>query len=184
MTPLVVEHRLPAEQRAEIPRFRPDACEAVRREPAADVLRVAAEEEGAARVRDHVDHLGQVNQHDPPVVHQQVVRGQVAVREAVPGQDDERLYQLFPLAGQFGRTWPGFGAAAARRSRRPSRWNSSSSSVSRICAGQGWHLGDVQPGQRAELAAAHWPAMACRPNALRLDMARLTLDSLVRRPSR
>ena len=33
-------------------------------------------------------------------------------------------------------------------------------------------------------AAAHWPAMASLPNAVRLAMARLTRDSLTRRPSR
>src|SRR5579875_2939915 len=36
----------------------------------------------------------------------------------------------------------------------------------------------------ANSAIAHWPAIASRPNALRLDMARLTRDSRVRRPSR
>ena len=63
--------------------------------------------------------------------------------------------------------------------------NSSSSSVPRICAGYGTGTPAVYSrASAANSALAHWPAMACRPNALRLATARLTRDSLVRRPSR
>jgi hypothetical protein len=63
--------------------------------------------------------------------------------------------------------------------------NSSSSSVPRICTGYG--TGTPAAYSRASAlnsAPAHCPAIASRPNALRLATARLVRDSRVRRPSR
>jgi hypothetical protein len=82
-------------------------------EPGGDVLGVAVEEATAVRVGDDVDHLRQVNHHQPPVMDQQVVRGQVAVREAEAGESGHGLDQLAPEAGEFGR--PGAGLGEARR---------------------------------------------------------------------
>src|SRR3954454_7156906 len=75
--PSVIEHGLAAEQGGQVRRGGAGGpVEAAGGEPAADVLRVAGEVPGALRVGDHVDHLGQVDHDQPPVVHQQVVRGQ------------------------------------------------------------------------------------------------------------
>jgi hypothetical protein len=54
---LGVDQGLLAEQGGEIPGLRADVGQAMRGEPATDVLRVTGEEEGAPWVRDHVDHL-------------------------------------------------------------------------------------------------------------------------------
>ena len=70
-----LEQGLATEQVGQVRGFRADPAQAARGEPAADVLRVAGEVPGAARVRDHVHHLGQVDHHQPSVVYQQVVRG-------------------------------------------------------------------------------------------------------------
>jgi hypothetical protein len=52
-------------------------------------------------MRHHVNHLRQVDHHQPPAVHQQVVRGQVPVREPQPGQAGEGRHELLPQAGQL-----------------------------------------------------------------------------------
>src|SRR5437868_8311026 len=80
-------------------------------EPGGDVLRVSVEEAAAARVGDDVDHLGQVDHHQPPVVDEQVVRGQVAVRVSGPGEGRHGLDELAPEAGQLIRPGAGLGEA-------------------------------------------------------------------------
>jgi len=80
-------------------------------EPGGDVLGVAVEEAAAARVGDDVDHLGHVDHHQPPLVDEQVVRGQVAVREADGGESSHGLDKLAPEAGEFGRIGAGLGEA-------------------------------------------------------------------------
>src|SRR5580704_11188689 len=80
-------------------------------EPGGDVLRVSAEEAAAVRVGDDVDHLRQVDHHQAPVVDEQVVRGQVAVREADAGESCHGLDKLAPEASEFGRLGAGLGKA-------------------------------------------------------------------------
>jgi hypothetical protein len=82
-------------------------------EPGGDILGVAVEEAAAVRVGDDVDHLWQVDHHQPPVVDEQVVGGQVAVREADVRQCCHGLDELAPEACEFG--WPGAGLAEAGR---------------------------------------------------------------------
>jgi hypothetical protein len=62
-------------------------------------------------VRDDVDHLREVDHHQPAVVHKQVVWRQVAVREAVPGERVKRGDELVPEAGRELVAWPGLGQA-------------------------------------------------------------------------
>jgi hypothetical protein len=50
----------------------------------------------AARGRHHVDHLGQVDDHEVPAVHQEVVRREVPVREPLVGQQAQHVQQLVP----------------------------------------------------------------------------------------
>jgi len=71
-------------------------------EPGGDVPGVAVEETSAVRVGDDVDHLRQVDHHQPPVVDEQVVRRQVAVREAGAGEGCHGLDKLAPEVGEFG----------------------------------------------------------------------------------
>jgi hypothetical protein len=78
-------------------------------EPGGDILGVAVEEAAADRVRDNVDHLGQVDHHQPPLVDEQVIGRQVAVREAGARERHHGLDELAPEAGEFGRCWTGLG---------------------------------------------------------------------------
>ena len=80
-------------------------------EPGGDVLGVSVEEAAAVRVRNDVDHLGQVDHHQPSMVDEQVVRGQVAVREAGAGESRHSLDELAPEAGELGRVGAGLGEA-------------------------------------------------------------------------
>ena len=50
-------------------------------------------------MRDDIDHLRQVDHHQPPAVDEQVVRGQVTVREAGAGESRHGLDELVPEAG-------------------------------------------------------------------------------------
>src|SRR5271166_208155 len=83
--PASLEAGFAQEQGGEVLGFRVHAGQAVLAEPPADVLRVPGQEPGPARVRDHVDHLRQVDHDQPPAVDQHVVGGQVAVGQAVLG---------------------------------------------------------------------------------------------------
>jgi hypothetical protein len=62
-------------------------------------------------VRDDVDHLGQVDHHQPATVDEQVVRRQVAVRVACARQRRHGLDELAPEAGELGRVGAGLGEA-------------------------------------------------------------------------
>jgi ATP-binding cassette, subfamily B, bacterial len=73
--PASLEAGFAQEQGGEVLGFRVHAGQAVLAEPPADVLRVPGQEPGPARVRDHVDHLRQVDHDQPPVVDQHVVGG-------------------------------------------------------------------------------------------------------------
>jgi len=79
--------------------------------PGSDVPGIALQVTAAARVRDDVDHLGQVDHHQPAVVHEQVVRGQVAVRVASARQCRHGLHQLTPEDGELGRVGARLGEA-------------------------------------------------------------------------
>jgi len=60
-------------------------------------------------MRDHVDHLRQVDHHERARVDQQVVRRQVAMREPAPGERDQRRHQLIPEVGKLPVVRPGLG---------------------------------------------------------------------------
>ena len=78
-------------------------------EPLGDVGRVPLQEAAPVRVRDHVNHLRQVDHHQPAGVDEQVVRRQVAVRVPAPGERDQGLDQLIPEIGQLPVIGPGLG---------------------------------------------------------------------------
>jgi hypothetical protein len=52
-------------------------------------------------MRDHVNHLRQVDHHERALVDEQVVGRQVAVRQPAAGEGDEGVYQLIPEIRQF-----------------------------------------------------------------------------------
>jgi hypothetical protein len=52
-------------------------------------------------VRDHVNHLREVDHHERARVHEQVVGRQVAVREPAARQRDQGRHQLIPEIGQL-----------------------------------------------------------------------------------
>jgi hypothetical protein len=60
-------------------------------------------------MRDHVDHLRQVDHHEGARVDEQVVRRQVAVREPTPGERDQGRHQLIPKIGQLPLVRPRLG---------------------------------------------------------------------------
>jgi hypothetical protein len=81
------------------------------REPGGDVPGVAVEKAAAVRVGDDVDHLRQVDHHQPPVMDEQVVCRQVAVREAGAGEGCHGLDELAPETGEVGRPGADLGEA-------------------------------------------------------------------------
>jgi len=60
-------------------------------------------------MRDHVDHLRQVDHHERARVDEQVVGRQVAVREAAAGERDQGGHQLIPKIGELPVVRPGLG---------------------------------------------------------------------------
>jgi hypothetical protein len=48
-------------------------------------------------MRDHVDHLGQVDQDDTPVMNEHVVGGQIAMRQSEASHAAQRRDQLIPV---------------------------------------------------------------------------------------
>ena len=60
-------------------------------------------------MRDHVNHLRQVDHHQGAGVDQQVVRRQVAVRVPAPGERDQGVDQLIPEVGQLPFVGPRLG---------------------------------------------------------------------------
>ena len=110
--------------------------DAVTGEPAADVDAVALQELRSARVGGHVDDLGQVDEHEPAVVDEQVVGRQVAVGPAPgPASTWPRRHwsNRSSASARDGRHWANRGAA--RPSGSP--MNSSSSSVPSSWTGYG-----------------------------------------------
>ena len=91
------------------------------REPPAHVGGVPVQELRAPRVGDHVHHLGQVDHDQPPLVDQQVVRGQVAVGQPFAGQDGQRRHELVPQAPPARLPRGGSRPAAVRPCRRARR---------------------------------------------------------------
>jgi hypothetical protein len=79
------------------------------RKPLGDVLDISVKEATAVRVGDDVDYLGQVDHHQPPVVDEQVVGGQVAVRVAGASERRHGVDKLPPEASQLGRVGAGLG---------------------------------------------------------------------------
>src|SRR5580693_1641346 len=149
--PTSVEAGFPAEQGGQVPGLRMHARQPVMAEPPADVLRVPGQKSGPARISDHVDHLRQVDHDQPSVVDQDVVRGQVAVRQPVAGQGDHRLHHLVPEPGELGRAGPGLGQPRRGRPvRRPDELQQQlgAEDLHRVRHGS---PGRAQPGQRGEL---------------------------------
>jgi hypothetical protein len=62
-------------------------------------------------MRNHVNHLRQVDHHERARVDEQVVRRQVAVREAAAGERDQGRDELVPEIGQLPVVRPGLGQA-------------------------------------------------------------------------
>jgi hypothetical protein len=60
-------------------------------------------------MRDHVNHLGQVDHHQGAGVDEQVVRRQVAVRVPAAGERHQGLDQLIPEVGQLAAVGPRLG---------------------------------------------------------------------------
>src|SRR5215469_18452102 len=90
-----------AQQGGQVPGAGGGAVKAVRGEPSGNVGGVPVQELRAARIADHVDDLGQVDHDKAPVVDEQVVRGHVAVRQAMGGERDQGLHELIPQPGQL-----------------------------------------------------------------------------------
>jgi hypothetical protein len=67
-------------------------------------------------MRDHVDHLRQVDHHERARVDEQVVRRQVAVREPAPGERDQGRHQLIPEFGKLPVVRPRLGQPRRGRS--------------------------------------------------------------------
>jgi len=78
-------------------------------EPGGDIPRVAVEVLAAVRVGDDVNNLRQVDHHQPARVDEQVVGGQVAVRETGAGESRHGLDELAPETGELGRPGAGLG---------------------------------------------------------------------------
>jgi hypothetical protein len=72
-------------------------------EPVGDDAHVAGPERGSLRVGDDVHHLRQVDEDQPPAVHQQVERGQIAMRQALAGEDHQGVDELVPRHAQLRR---------------------------------------------------------------------------------
>ena len=78
-------------------------------EPGTDVAAVPLQVLHPVGVGDHVDHLGQVDQHHPALVDQHVVGRQVAVGLAVGSQGPHRVGDLAEVAGEFVVAGPDLG---------------------------------------------------------------------------
>src|SRR5690348_866315 len=72
-------------------------------EPPADVAAIAFEVGHAARVREQIDDLRQVDEHEAAVVDQGVVRGEVAVGVSGARKDAHRVDALIEQARQLAR---------------------------------------------------------------------------------
>src|SRR5690348_216564 len=75
--------------------------EAVRGEPSTDIDAVALEVVRTLRVRDHIDDLRQVDEHEPALVDEHVVGRQVAVRVAGLGENAHGIDALLEQAGDL-----------------------------------------------------------------------------------
>ena len=134
----------------------------------------------------HVDHLRQVDQDQPPAVHEQVVRRQVAVRVAGPGPARERVDQLAPEVGQLGRARAQSGPAAAR----PCPSGVADELQHQLGAEQLHRVRHATAQSRSAGPArrTRQPPTARRSSAartpVRLAIARFSRDSRTRRPSR
>jgi hypothetical protein len=72
------------------------AAVAVGGEPVGHDPDVPREERRSLRVGDDVHHLRQVDEHQAPAVHQQVEGGQVAMRQALAGEQHQGVDELVP----------------------------------------------------------------------------------------
>ena len=158
------------------------ALEPLPSEPVADVHAVAVQQVEALRVRHDVDDLRQVDRDDPAVVHEQVVRREVAVREARGARvrmKSATWWNSSRSSSGVARTWASRGAAT-----RPSPMNSMSTSVSLTCTGYGTEAPSSVSRLRASNSAyAHCTRAIARPNDVPLARARTSRVRRVPRPS-
>ena len=65
-------------------------------EPVGDDPHIPCQERRTLRIRHQIHHLRQVDEYQPAAVHQQVERGQVTMRQALAGQDQQGVDELIP----------------------------------------------------------------------------------------
>ena len=123
-------------------------------------------------VRDDIDHPREGDHHKPAVVHHQSVREQVAVREALPARATSAGTSWSHSAADSAAHGSGLGQV---RGGGPIRC---ADELEQQLGVQHLHrVGDRHPAADSRTSApnsalARWPTMACRPNVLRLAIAR------------